>query len=113
MLVVPIVTSTTISAWSDRALDSQRLNLREDRVSVHEAQARMADYYRQRGVSGPDQAALTGAVLGGFAKIESVARGIQAGLKFLSLVMLGLGLPLTLLRFFSPPRQHLISDPHR
>ena len=113
LLIVPIVTSTTISAWSDRAFDSQRLNLREERVSVREAQARMADDYRQRGASGPDQAALTGAVLGAFTKVESVARGIQDGLKFLSLVMLGLGLPLTLLRFFSPPRQHVIPDPHR
>ena len=113
LVVVPIVTSTTIKAWTDRALDSERLNLSDDRVSVHEAQARVADDYRQHGVSGPDQAALTGTVLGGFAKIESVARGIQDGLKFLSLAMLGLGLPLILLRFFSPPKQQLISDPHR
>jgi hypothetical protein len=113
LLVVPIATSTTIKAWTDRALDSERLNLREDRVSVHDAQARVADDYRQRGASGPDQAALTGAALGGLVKLESVARGIQDGLKFLSLVMLGLGLTLTLLRFFSPPRQQLISDPHR
>jgi hypothetical protein len=97
LLIVPIVTSTTISAWSDRALDSQRLNLREDRAPVREAGARLADAYRQRGVSGPDQGALTGAVLGASVKAESVARGIQDGLKFLSLVMLGLGLPLTIL----------------
>jgi DHA2 family multidrug resistance protein len=112
LLVVPTVTSTTISAWSDRALDSQRLNLREDRVPVREAQARVADYYRRRGVSGPDQTALTGATLGAFAKTESVARGIQDGLRFLSLVMLGLGIPLTLLLLVSPPKQHLIPDPH-
>jgi hypothetical protein len=113
LLVVPTITSTTISAWSDRAIDSQRLNLSEERVSVHEAQARVADDYRERGVTGPDQAALTGAVLGAFAKVESVARGFQDGLKFLSLVMLGLGLPLALLLVCSPPRQHVISDPHR
>jgi DHA2 family multidrug resistance protein len=112
LLIVPIATSTTITAWSDRALDSQRLNLREDRVSVREAQARVADDYRQRGLSGPDQATLTGATLGAFAKIESVASGIQEGLKFLSLVLLGLGLPLTLLLFFSPPTRQLIPDPH-
>jgi hypothetical protein len=28
-------------------------------------------------------------------------------------VMLGLGLPLTLLLSVSPPRQHVIPDPHR
>jgi hypothetical protein len=112
LLIVPVATSTTISAWSDRALDSQRLNLREDRVAVREAQARLADDYRRRGLAGPDQAALTGATLGAFAKTESVSRGIQDGLKFLSLVMLGLGLPLASLLCISPPRQHLIPDPH-
>ena len=65
LLVVPIATSTAISAWTDRALDSQRLNLREERVAVREAQARVADDYRQRGVAGPEQAALTGTALGG------------------------------------------------
>jgi MFS family permease len=112
LLIVPVATSTTISAWSDRALDSQRLNLREDRVAVREAQARLADDYRRRGLAGPDQAALTGTTLGAFAKTESVSRGIQDGLKFLSLVMLGLGLPLASLRCISPPRQHLIPDPN-
>jgi hypothetical protein len=52
-------------------------------------------------------------VLGGFAKVESVARGIQDGLKFLSLVMLGLGLRLAVPLFFSPPRQRVIADSHR
>src|SRR5262249_51517655 len=107
LLIVPIATSTTISAWTDRAVDSHRLNLREDRVAVREAGARLADDYRRRGVAGPDQTSLTGAVLGGYVKAESVARGIQDGLKFLSLVMLGLGLPLAFLLFASPPKQHL------
>jgi MFS transporter, DHA2 family, multidrug resistance protein len=111
LLTVPTMTSTIVSEWSDRALDSQRLNLREDRMAVRDAQLRIADDYRRRGVSGSDQVALTGAVLGGFAKAESVARGIQAGFKFLSLVMLSLGLLLTILLFLSPPRQHLIADP--
>jgi MFS transporter, DHA2 family, multidrug resistance protein len=110
LLVVPIATSTTISAWSDRAFDSQRLNIRDNKPAVREAQTRIADGYRQRGVTGPDAAALTGAVLGAFTKTESVARGFQAGLKFLSLAMLALGLPLVLLRFVSPPKQHLILD---
>ena len=93
LLVVPIATGTAISAWTDLALDSQRLNLREERVPVREAQARVADDYRQRGVSGPELSALTGTALGAFARAESVARGFQDGLKFLSLTMLGIGLP--------------------
>ena len=36
-------------------------------------------------------------VLGGFAKVESVAAGFQWGLRFLSLMMLTLGLPVALL----------------
>jgi hypothetical protein len=111
LLVVPIATGTAISAWTDRALDSQRLNLREERVPVREAAARVADDYRQRGVAGPDLSSMTGAALGGFARAESVARGFQDGLKLLSLAMIGLGLPLAALRFFTPPRQQLIADP--
>ncbi len=111
VLVVPIATGTAISEWTDRALDSQRLNLREERVSVRESQALVADDYRQRGVSGPDLSTLTGTALGAFAKVESVARGFQDGLRFLSLTMLGLGLPLAVLRVFTPPRQQLIPDP--
>ena len=109
--VVPIATGTAVSAWTDRALDSQRLNLREERVAVREAQARVADDYRQRGVAGPELSAMTGTALGAFAKAESVARGFQDGLEFLSLTMLGIGLPLAALRFFAPPRQQLIADP--
>jgi hypothetical protein len=111
LLVVPIATGTAISAWTDRALDSQRLNLREERPAVREAQARVADDYRQRGVEGPELSSLTGTALGALVKAESVARGFQDGLKFLSLTMLGLGLPLAALRFVTPPRQHLIADP--
>jgi MFS family permease len=111
LLIVPVATSTTISAWSDRAFDSQRLNIRENSVAVREAQARLADDYRRHGLAGPDQAALTGATLGGFTKSESVASGIQDGLKFLSLVMLGLGLTVTVLLWVSPPSQQLIPDP--
>jgi MFS family permease len=111
LLVVPIATGTAISAWTDRALDSERLNIREERVAVREAQVRVADDYRQRGVAGPELSTLTGTALGGFVKVESVARGFQDGLKFLSLTMLGIGLPLAVLRFVTPPRQQLIADP--
>jgi MFS family permease len=110
LLVVPIATGTAISAWTDRALDSERLNVREDRVPVREAEAGVADDYRQRGVYGPELSSLTGAALGAFVKAESVARGFQDGLKFLSLTMLGIGLPLAALRFLTPPRQRLIAD---
>jgi MFS family permease len=112
LLVVPIVTSTTISAWSDRAFDSERLNVRENRAAVREALVRAADDYRRRGMTGADQTTYAAANLAALTKTESVSRGIRDGLKFLSLVMLGLGLPLAVLLSMSPPKQHLIPDPH-
>ena len=39
---------------SDRAEDTYRLNLSTNRPPVSEAADRVADYYRQRGLSGPD-----------------------------------------------------------
>jgi MFS family permease len=111
LLVVPIATGTAISAWTDRAIDSERLNLREERAAVRDAQALIADDYRQRGVAGPELSSLTGTALGSLVKVESVARGFQDGLKFLSFTMLGIGLTLAALRFVTPPRQRLISDP--
>jgi len=86
-----------IKAWSDRAEDTYRLNLRTNRPPVSEAGERVADYYRQRGLSGPALQQETGTVLGGFAKVESVAAGFQWGLRFLSLTMLALGLTVALL----------------
>jgi len=64
---------------------------------VSEAADRVADYYRQRGLSGPDLQQETGTVLGGFAKVESAAFGFRWGLRWLSLMMLSLGLPVALL----------------
>jgi MFS transporter, DHA2 family, multidrug resistance protein len=113
LLIVPIATGTAISEWTDRALDSQRLNLREERAAVHEAQARVADDYRQRGVDGPELSTMTGTTLGGYVKAESVARGFQDGLKFLSLTMIAIGLPLGVFRVFLTPRQILLDDPSR
>jgi MFS family permease len=113
LLVVPLATSTTISEWSDRAFDSQRMNVRENRAAVNEALARAADYYRQRGMSGADSSANAAVTIATETKLESVARGFQAGLKFLSLVMLGLGLLLVVLLFLSPPSHEVIADPHR
>jgi hypothetical protein len=97
IVVVPTMTNTIVSAWTDRAADAQRLNLRENRPEVQESSARVADYYRQRGVSGPELSQATATVLGGFVKTEAVAHGIQSGLRFLSLVVGGVGLLVTAL----------------
>src|SRR5262245_4643574 len=97
IITVPTATGTMIKAWSDRAEDTYRLNLSTNRPPVSEAGERVADYYRQRGLSGPALPQETGTVLGGFAKIESVAAGFQWGLRFLCLMMLTLGLTVALL----------------
>jgi hypothetical protein len=97
IIIVPTATGTVIKAWSDRALDTYRLNLRTNRPAVPEAAARVADYYQQRGLSGPPLQQETGRVLGTFATVESVAFGFRHGLRFFSLMMLGLGLPIALL----------------
>ena len=86
-----------IKAWSDRALDTYRLNLSTNRPAVSEAGARIADYYERRGLSGPPLQQETGRVLGTFATVESVAFGFRLGLRVLSLIMLGLGLVVALL----------------
>jgi MFS family permease len=95
IIVIPTVTSTTVSAWSDRAFDAERLNLRENRPEVQYSSARVADYYSQRGVEGPELTQMTSTVLGGFVKTEAVGMGIQRGLQFLSLVVGGIGLLVT------------------
>jgi MFS transporter, DHA2 family, multidrug resistance protein len=97
IITVPTATGTVIKAWSDRALDTYRHNLSTNRPAVSEAAARVADYYQQRGLSGPALQQETGTVLGTFAVVESVAFGFRQGLRFFSLMMLGLGLPVALL----------------
>jgi MFS family permease len=97
IITVPSATGTMVQAWSDRAEDTYRLNLSANRPAVPEAAARVADYYEQRGQSGPSLQQETGTVLGGFAKVESVAFGFRWGLRWLSLMMLTLGLPVALL----------------
>src|SRR5262249_34807925 len=97
IITVPTATGTLIKAWSDRAEDIYRLNLSTNRPPVSDAAARVADYYQQRGLSGPSLQQETGRVLGGFAKVESVAAGFQWGLRWLSLMMLTLGLPVAVL----------------
>jgi MFS family permease len=96
ILTVPTATGTVIKAWSDRALDTYRLNLSANRPPVPEAAERVADYFAQRGQSGPDLEQQTATILGGFATVESAAFGFRAGLRFFSLMMLILGLPVAL-----------------
>ena len=93
IITVPTATGTMIRAWSDRALDVYRLNLRENRPAVEQSSARIADHFRQRGLSGAALQQETGRILGTFATIESIAHGFRSGLRFLSLMMLIIGLP--------------------
>jgi hypothetical protein len=92
IITVPTATGTVIKAWSDRALDVYRLNLRENRPAVEQSSARIADHFRQRGLSGASLQQQTSRTLGTFATIESVAHGFRSGLRFLSLMMLLIGL---------------------
>jgi MFS family permease len=101
ILTVPTATGTVIKASSDRALDTYRLNLSANRPEVSESGARVADYYQQRGLSGPPLQQETGRILGGFATVESVAYGFRHGLRFLSLIMLALGLPVALVLWWA------------
>ncbi len=97
IVVIPTMTSTIVSAWTDRALDAERLNLRQNRPVVEESSARLADYYRQRGVGGPESSQMASTVLGGVVKVEAAAQGIQIGMRFLSVMVGGLGLLVTIL----------------
>jgi MFS family permease len=96
IIIVPTATGTLIKAWSDRAEDTYRLNLTTNRPPVSEAADRVAEYYQQRGLSGPSLQQEVGTILGGFVKVESAAAGFQWGLRWLSLMMLILGLPVAL-----------------
>jgi MFS family permease len=104
IITVPTATGTVIKAWSDRALDVYRLNLRENRPAVELTSTRVADYFHQRGLSGSGLQQETSRVLGGFAAIESVAHGFRSGLRFLSLMMLVIGLGVALLLGHSAKR---------
>ena len=95
IIIVPTMTSTIVSAWTDRAFDAERLNIEQNRPEVAESSARVADYYEQRGVSGPEAAQLASTVLGAAAHLEAASQGIQVGLRFLSLIVGGLGLLVT------------------
>ncbi len=97
IVVVPTMTSTIVSAWADRAADAQRMNIRQNRPEVEAASGRIADYYQQRGVGGPEATQMASTVLGGFVKSEAAGHGIQSGLRFLSLMVGGIGLVVTVL----------------
>ncbi len=83
IVVVPTMTSTIVSAWTDRALDTERLNVRQNSPEVELSSARVADYYNQHGVSGLESSQMVSTVLGGLVKAEAVAQGIQRGLAVL------------------------------
>jgi MFS family permease len=99
LVIIPSITSTIVSAWTDRAVDAERLNLARNRPEVEESSARVADYYRQRGVDGPELSQMASTVLGAFVKTEAVAEGIQRGLRILSLIVGGIGLVVSALLF--------------
>jgi hypothetical protein len=97
IITIPTATGTVIKEWSDRALDVYRNNLRENRPAVEQASARVADYFHQRGLSGAGLQQETSRVLGTFVTLESVAHGFRSGLRFLSLMMLIIGLMVAIL----------------
>ncbi len=96
LVVVPTMTSTIVSAWTDRALEAERLNLRPNRPEVEKSSARIADYYQQHGAGVPESSQMASAVLGGSVRVEAAALGIQTGVRFLSLIVGGIGLLVTI-----------------
>ena len=68
-----------------------------NRPAVEQTSAKVADYFHQRGLSGAGLQQETSTVLGGFATLESVAHGFRSGLRFLSLMMLTIGLAVAVL----------------
>ena len=95
LTIIPTTASNVVSAWGDRAADAQRMSLQENRPEVEHASLKTVDYYVQRGVEPADAKLLAGAVLGGQVKADAVTHGIQSGLRYLSIVVGGLGLVIT------------------
>ncbi len=102
LILVPMLTQTTVSEWTDRASEAQRQNLREERPAVRDAAAAIADDYRQRGATPAEAQQLASVALGASVKVESAAHGVQSGLRFLSLITGGLGLVVGLVRLLAP-----------
>ena len=102
LVLVPMTTQTAVAEWTDRAVDVQRQNLREERPAVRDADAAVADDYRQRGATPAEAQELAGVALGASVKLESAARGVSGGLRFLSIITGVLGLVIGLLRWLAP-----------
>jgi MFS family permease len=102
LVLVPTATQTAVAKWTDRAADVERQNLREERPAVRDAAAALADDYRQRGATPAEAQQLAGVSLGASVKLESTARGVSGGLRFLSLTTGALGLVVGLLRWVAP-----------
>lgn len=97
LMVIPSLTNTIISAWTDRALDVERMNLRENRPEVAEASARMVDYYQRRGMQEADASRMASTALGRYAHAEAAAHGIRRGLRMISALVAAIGVPVTVL----------------
>jgi DHA2 family multidrug resistance protein len=106
LVIVPSMTSTIVSAWTDRALDAERLNLARNRPVVEQSAARVADYYQQHGAEAAEAYQMAAGVLGGSVKLQAVAHGIQSGLRFLCLTVGGIGLLVTALLIQSDIRRN-------
>ena len=99
-----------VEAWSDGAEDTYRLNLSSNRPSEAQAADHLSQYYRQRVLGGRAFQQEASTVLGTFVSVESVAVGFPSGLRFLSLMMLTLGLTVALLLRRAARGLHAISN---
>ena len=92
IITVPTATGTIIKEWSDRASTCiASISAKTGRLSSSLALA-LRTISTTRGLSGPGLQQETGRVLGGFVAVESIAHGFRSGLRFLSLMMLAIGL---------------------
>jgi hypothetical protein len=101
-ILVPTLTQTAVAEWTDRAVDVQRQNLREERPAVRDADAAVAGDYHRRGATPAEAEQLAGVALGAYAKAEATARGVSGSLQFLALVTAGFGLVVALARALAP-----------
>src|SRR5262245_35374869 len=83
LVLVPTMTQTAVSEWTDRALDVQRQNLRPERPAVQDAATAVPDDYWQRWSTPAEAQQHAGVALGASVKLESTARGVSDGLRFL------------------------------
>jgi hypothetical protein len=102
IVLVPSMAQTTVAVWTDRAIEAQRQNLREERPSVRDAAAAVADDYMQRGATPAEAQQYAAVVLAATVKLEAAAHGVRSGLRFLSLITGVLGCVIGLLRLLAP-----------